>query len=213
MRAPSFPWASWKCTVLLSTAEYSLTGTLTSPKVTVPFHSERAITTAVPGRRHRDNGLRPRSGRSPLPWRDTAGHCGRGGCERGDRGERAPGPPDGRPPARRGHGRRRRAGPAAAGDGAARGRRVRPLPPRAAPAPLGSGAPRGHDPRLVRVRAGAARRLTRRRAAVVAPAGYSPTPSAWIGRARRARRVGRARATSASSAETPRMPASGAAGT
>src|SRR4051794_24993557 len=50
MRAPSASWTSWKCTVLLCVAEYSFTGTLTSPKVTVPFHSERAMPCPLPVR-------------------------------------------------------------------------------------------------------------------------------------------------------------------
>src|SRR4051812_37446608 len=50
MRAPSAAWTSWKCTVLLSVAGYSFTGTLTSPKVTVPFHSERAMPCPLPVR-------------------------------------------------------------------------------------------------------------------------------------------------------------------
>src|SRR4051812_19441021 len=45
--APSRAWTSWKCTVLDSVAEKSLTGMLTSPKVIVPFQIERGIAASV----------------------------------------------------------------------------------------------------------------------------------------------------------------------
>src|SRR5436189_176160 len=46
--APSVTWISRKWTVLDSVAEYSLIGTLTMPKVTVPFQIERGIAFSVP---------------------------------------------------------------------------------------------------------------------------------------------------------------------
>src|ERR1044071_9830745 len=48
IRLPSLAWTSWKCTVLDSVAEYTLTGTATRPNVIVPFQIERGMSHLYP---------------------------------------------------------------------------------------------------------------------------------------------------------------------
>src|SRR5829696_5149365 len=43
IRCPVFPLSWWNRTVFLLTAEYSFTGTLTSPKEIAPLHIDRGI--------------------------------------------------------------------------------------------------------------------------------------------------------------------------
>src|SRR4051812_2531958 len=66
-RLPSFSCTSWKCTVLDSVAEYTFTGTVSSPKAIVPFQIERGFFGTVPAfpvppRLMRQNGRRRRLG-------------------------------------------------------------------------------------------------------------------------------------------------------
>src|SRR5919201_4574383 len=90
MRAPSVAWTSWKWTVLDSTAEWTLIGTLTRPKLIVPFQIDfiaGRITRPAVGARPPPRGAAcaPRRGRpsAPRSGSTAAGECARSGEREG----------------------------------------------------------------------------------------------------------------------------------
>ena len=90
---PSFTCTSLKWTVLLSTAENSLTGTLTSPNETVPFQIERgAMPSGLPGFDiclYGHVSSRTWQGQQPPQTRSTRSPSPVGGDPRRPRGRRA----------------------------------------------------------------------------------------------------------------------------